>query len=61
MLTFSEVKSIDQLDHKVVDEIEHFFIYYNQMRGKQFKPLGRHGPKRAKKLVQIGRKAFRKR
>ena len=48
------------LDKKVVDEIEHFFIYYNERRGKKFKPLGRYGPKRAMKLVETARKAFRK-
>jgi inorganic pyrophosphatase len=55
----SEVKSIEELDQAILDEIEHFFVYYNQMRGRQFKPLGRHGPKRAKKLVELGRRAFR--
>ncbi len=55
-----EVKSLDELPNKVVDEIEHFFISYNQMRGTRFKPLGRHGPKRAMKLVDQGRKAFAK-
>src|SRR5580704_14026718 len=48
----SEVKSISELDKKVVDEIEHFFVYYNERRGKKFKPLGRFGPKRASKLVK---------
>ncbi len=56
----SEVKSIGELDKKVVDEIEHFFIYYNEMRGKKFKPLGRFGPARALKLVNRARKAFKK-
>jgi len=55
-----EVESLDQLDKKIVDEIEHFFVSYAQMRGKKFKPKGRFGPKRALKLVNSGRKAFRK-
>ena len=55
-----EVQSLDQLDSKLVDEIEHFFISYNEMIGKTFKPLGRFGPKRAMRLVNRGRKAFRK-
>jgi inorganic pyrophosphatase len=37
-----------------VDEIEHFFISYNEMKGKHFKPLGRYGPKRAKKSIAAG-------
>jgi inorganic pyrophosphatase len=56
----SEVKSISELDKKVVDEIEHFFIYYNERRGKKFKPLGRFGPKRALKLVKHSMKVFSK-
>ncbi len=56
----SEVKSIAALDKKVIDEIEQFFIYYNERRGKKFKPLGRFGPKRALKLVKLGIKAFKK-
>lgn len=56
----SEVKSISDLDKKVVDEIEHFFIYYNERRGKKFKPLGRFGPKRALKLVKKTMKVFKK-
>ena len=56
----SEVNSIADLDKKVVDEIEHFFVYYNERRGKKFKPLGRYGPKRAMKLVKQSMKAFTK-
>ncbi|HLX36795.1 MAG TPA: inorganic diphosphatase [Candidatus Binataceae bacterium] len=55
-----EVKSISELDKKVVDEIEHFFIYYNERRGKKFKPLGHFGPKRAMKLVKECMKTFKK-
>ena len=54
-----EVESLDQLDKKIVDEIEHFFVSYAEMRGKKFKPKGRFGPKRALKLLNSGRKAFK--
>ncbi len=57
---YGEIKSLEQLNEKIVDEIEQFFISYNQMRGKKFKPLGRFGPKRARRLVDRGRKAFKK-
>jgi inorganic pyrophosphatase len=33
-------------------EIEHFFISYNQMEGRQFKPLGRQGPERAQQMME---------
>jgi inorganic pyrophosphatase len=33
-------------------EIEEFFILYNKCKGKKFKPLGWHGPKRALKVLE---------
>ncbi len=36
---------------KLLEEIEHFFISYNTIKGKKFKPRGRFGPDRARKLV----------
>ncbi len=50
--THSAIKSITDLDPILLREIENFFISYNQVRGKKFKPLGRYGPKRAKRLVE---------
>jgi inorganic pyrophosphatase len=54
-----EAKSLSDLDVKIVDEIEQFFVSYNKMGGGKFKPLGRHGPKRALKLVKVGMNKFR--
>lgn len=42
----------------LLDEIEHFFISYNTIKGKQFKPLGRFGPDRAELLIKEGSKRF---
>ncbi len=50
----ADVDSLKVLGANLLDEIEHFFVSYNEVRGKQFKPLGRHGPKRAAKLVAQG-------
>jgi inorganic pyrophosphatase len=50
--TSGDLKSIADLNPKLLDEIEHFFISYNEVKGKKFKPLGRYGPERARKLVQ---------
>lgn len=49
--TNSDLKSLTDLNPKLVEEIEHFFISYNEVKGKKFKPLGRYGPERARKLV----------
>jgi inorganic pyrophosphatase len=54
---FSDVKKLSDLPHAVVEQIEHFFVTYNQEAGKRFEPTGRRGPRRAKTLVE---KAVRK-
>jgi inorganic pyrophosphatase len=54
-----EAKTLSDLDQKIVDEIEQFFVSYNKMQGSKFKPLGRHGPKRARKLLKEGINKYR--
>jgi inorganic pyrophosphatase len=50
--TNSDLRSLTDLNSKLLEEIEHFFVSYNEVKGKKFKPLGRYGPERARKLVQ---------
>ncbi|MBA3385450.1 MAG: inorganic diphosphatase [Chthoniobacterales bacterium] len=52
--THGHLQSLDDLNAKIVDEIEHFFVSYNAAKGKKFKPLGRSGPERARELVLRG-------
>ncbi len=52
--THSDVKTLEDLRPKMVDEIEHFFRSYNETKGKVFKPTSRGGPERALKLVHAG-------
>jgi inorganic pyrophosphatase len=54
-----DVRSLGKLNENLIDEIEYFFISYNTIKGKQFKPLGRFGPMRAIKLVEEGVERFR--
>jgi inorganic pyrophosphatase len=56
----SEVHTLSDLNSNIVDEIEHFFISYNEIKGKQFEVLGRFGPDRAKSIVDGGIAMFRK-
>lgn len=49
-----DVKSINQLSGNLLEEIEHFFVSYNQAKGKSFVTLGRFGPERADKLLTAG-------
>lgn len=48
----SDIKSINDLNNTLVDEIEHFFVSYNEAKGKKFKPLARHGARKAANLVK---------
>ena len=57
--THGDLKSLTDLSPKLLDEIEHFFISYNEVKGKKFKPLGRYGPERARRLVLRGRRRKR--
>jgi inorganic pyrophosphatase len=48
------LRSLKEVDPRLLDEIEEFFESYNEMKGVRFKPLGRFGPKRAKALLAEG-------
>jgi len=50
--THDHLHSIAQIEPRVLDEIEHFFVSYNAAKGKKFRPLGRFGPARARALVR---------
>jgi inorganic pyrophosphatase len=53
---YQHARALSDLTKGVLKEIEHFFVSYNEMEGKKFKPLGCHGPERARKLVKEGAK-----
>jgi inorganic pyrophosphatase len=40
-----------ELSPQCLAELEHFFISYNQMEGRQFKPLSRQGPEKAQAVM----------
>ncbi|HEX8474042.1 MAG TPA: inorganic diphosphatase [Pyrinomonadaceae bacterium] len=52
--THRDTRSLDALPETLLEEIEHFFVSYNEMKGKEFKVLGRFGAARARKLVEEG-------
>lgn len=51
------VRTLRQLSKRLLEEIEHFFVSYNIVKGKQFKPLGRYGAARALKVGKSALKA----
>jgi inorganic pyrophosphatase len=58
--THGHVMDIDDLRPHLLDEIEAFFKNYNALKGGQFKPIGRVGAKKARKLLDGGIEALRK-
>ena len=55
-----DVHALHDLSDGLLTEIEHFFVSYNAVRGKQFKPAGRHDADQAIKLVEEGIKQAQK-
>jgi inorganic pyrophosphatase len=50
--TNGSLKSLQKLDSKLIGEIEHFFVSYNEARGKKFNPTARKGPAVARRLIE---------
>jgi len=57
---FANIKTIKDLDKKLLEEITHFFESYNEMKGKKFKSTGVHGSDKAERLVKEAIKRARK-
>ena len=56
---YAEIKSLNDLNETLVGQIEYFFVSYNEAKGKNFKPLGRFGSRKAKSLVEEGIKLYK--
>src|SRR5438105_9662764 len=54
-----DVNSLDDINEHLRAEIVHFFVSYNESKGKAFEPLGQFGPARARQLVSEGVKRYR--
>jgi inorganic pyrophosphatase len=57
---YGAIRSIKDVPRHLLDEIEHFFVSYNEERGRSFRPLGRFGVQRAKALIKRGERLFKK-
>jgi inorganic pyrophosphatase len=53
-----DVRSINEVNSSLLDQVEQFFVAYNKGRGKKFKVTGRRGPKRASELIEEGQRSF---
>ena len=56
--THGSLREITDLNDNLLQEIEHFFVSYNDIKGKKFQPLHRRGAKAAEKLARAGMIAF---
>jgi inorganic pyrophosphatase len=55
-----EMRSLGEWNENRLDELEHFFISYNEMEGREFKPIARLGPRQAMKQLEEGMRRFNK-
>ena len=52
-----DVRTLKDLNAALIEEIEHFFVSYNELKGKRFKVLGPRGPKHPAQLVKKASRA----
>lgn len=55
-----DVTTIDEISKTLLDQVEAFFVSYNEQRGKKFRVTGTAGPKKAITFLQMGMEAFKK-
>ena len=58
---YTQWHKLADVPENVLDEIERFFVFYNEQKGVTFKPLARHGPGHAKRLLEEGERLLKKR
>ena len=49
--THRSIREVSDLDQDLLAQIEHFFVSYNEMKGKRFEVKGRGGRRKARALV----------
>jgi len=54
--SYSEVKSLKDINTNILNEIEHFFASYNEQAGKEFEPHGWANAEEAAQLIQKARR-----
>ena len=57
----NRIRELSDLSQDLVAQIEHFFVSYNEIKGKQFEVKGQAGSKRALALVTAAMKKRRRR
>ena len=49
---YRDLRTLADLNANLLKELEHFFVSYNEMKGRKFAFLGTRGPQRARKLLE---------
>jgi inorganic pyrophosphatase len=57
---YAKVSDLNDLPPTLLDQVEQFFINYNEMRGRVFKPIARRGAAEAIKLVRSSARVTKK-
>ena len=58
--SYRDVNSINDLPTQLVEEVEHFWVSYNEVKGKRFTPIGRADAETARRLVTDGKTVRRR-
>jgi inorganic pyrophosphatase len=59
--SWADIKHIEDLGKKFMKELEEFFVNYHELTGKEYRVIDVKGPKAARKCVERGMKAAKKR
>jgi inorganic pyrophosphatase len=59
-ITHRNLKSLGTLDENLVDQIEHFFVSYNEIKGSNLNHSAASGPRAPAALIEKGIKLFGK-
>jgi inorganic pyrophosphatase len=57
---YEPIRELIDVPRRELASIQHFFVSYNEERGRRFRVLRRVGPARARTLVAAGEKEFRR-
>jgi inorganic pyrophosphatase len=58
--SFADIKHIDDLGKKFVQELEEFFVNYHRLSNEQFRIIDMKGPGQARKRIEDGVRAARR-
>ncbi|MGI8555018.1 MAG: inorganic diphosphatase [Pyrinomonadaceae bacterium] len=57
-ITHDHVRQFNDLNENLIEQIKHFFVSYNEAKGKKFEPRGDFGARKAENLIVEGNKLY---